>query len=304
MRAKHNVRRQRWALLALGILSLIAAVGLSLRISPFTAIWPLGDASEVHLYLSAYIAAIGVSLLWIGVSGELGAAVAGGISLTVTYTGLAISLFVLSRGATDLRLSAAALLCAGVAVLSAAAARWLRRYPIRDARPLPQAMRLSFAAFALLLGVVGSAVLVHMPNIFPLMLGPAAAALVGCSFLGSAAYFLYSLTFPVWSNAYAQLCGFLAYDLVLIVPFVLRLGTIDGAHLPALLTNLAVLVYSGALAVFYLLIARATRVLGPRTFLVPGRDAGRPRAPQHPQIDRPHAVPAETYGALEDCRLR
>jgi hypothetical protein len=147
-------------------------------------------------------------------------------------------------------------------------------------------------------------VLLHMPNLFPLTLGPVSAALVGCSFLGSAVFFLYSLTFPAWSNAYTQLWGFLAYDLVLIVPFVLRLGSIDGAHLPALLVNLAVLVYSGALAIFYLLINKATRVLGLRTLFVPGQDTGQSAAPHHPQIDRPHAVPAESYGTLTDCRLR
>jgi hypothetical protein len=294
MHAMHTARRLRWALLALGILSLVAAAGLSLQLPPFTAIWPLGNAVAVDLYLGAYTAAIGVSLMWIGLSGELGAAVAGAISLTITNTGLAISLFVLSRGATDSRLPAAALFCTGAAVLSAGAARWFRRFPITDVRPLPLAVRRSFGGFVLLLGFVSSAVLLRLPNVFPLTLGPASAALVGCSFLGSAVYFLYSLTFPVWSSAYAQFWGFLAYDLVLIVPFVLRLGSIDGAHLPALLVNIAVLVYSGALAVYYLLIAKATHALGPRTLLVPGRDAGQPSAPQHPQIDRPHAVPAET----------
>jgi hypothetical protein len=276
MQAMHNMRRLRGALVALGILSLVGAAGLSLQISPFTAVSPLGDASTVDLYLSAYVAAIGVSLLWIGMSGELEAAEAGAISLTVTYTGLAISFLVLSRGATDPRLSAAALLCTGAAVLSAGTTLWFRRFLVRDGRPLHQTVRLSFTAFALMLGVVGAAVLLGMPNVFPLALGPASSALVGCSFLGSAVYFLYSLTFPVWSNAHAQLWGFLAYDLVLIVPFLLRLGSIDSAHLPALLVNLAVLVYSGALAIYYLVIAKATRVLGHALCLFPLRTLASP----------------------------
>jgi hypothetical protein len=304
MHAEHNAGRLRCALLAIGILSLVAAAGLSLQIAPFTAIWPLGDGSEVDLYLGAYSAAIGASLLWIGVSGDLGAAVAGAITLTVTYAGLAISLFVLSRGTTEPRLPAAALLCTGAAVLSAGTALWFRRFPIRDVRPLHQAVRLSFAGFVLLLGVVGGAVLLRVPNVFPLTLGRASAALVGCSFLGSAVYFLYSLIFPIWRNAYAQLWGFLAYDLVLIVPFVLRLGSIDGAHLPALLVNIAVLVYSGALAVYYLLIARATRVPGLRALLVRGRDIGQPAAPQHSHFARPQSVPAQIYGGPGDRRIR
>ena len=304
MHAMHKARRLRWALLALGVLSLMAAAGLSLQIPPFTAIWPLGNTAAVDLYLCAYTAAIGVSLMWIGVSGEVRAAVAGAISLVVTNAALAISLFVLSRSAKDPRLPAAALLCIGAAILSAGAARWFRRFPSSDVRPLPQAVRLSFAGFVLLLGFVSGGLLLRMPNVFPFPLGPTSAALIGCSFLGSAVYFLYSLTFPIWSNAYAQLWGFLAYDLVLIVPFVLRLGGSDGAHRPALLVNIGVLVYSGALAVFYLLIAKATRVLGPHTLLVPGQDIGQPSAPQHPQIDRPHAVSAERYGGLGDRRLR
>src|SRR5262249_30919879 len=135
MHSMHTVRRLRRAFLAAGILSLVAAAGLSLRITPFTAIWPLGDAAELDLYLGAYTAAIGVTLVWIGLSGELRAAVSGAISLTVTNTGLAISLFVLSRGATDPRLPAAALLCLGAAILSASAAWWCRRFAIRDLRP-------------------------------------------------------------------------------------------------------------------------------------------------------------------------
>jgi hypothetical protein len=72
MHAIQYARRLRCALIALGILSLVAAAGLSLQIWPFTAIWPLGDASAVDLYLGAYTAAVGASLLWIGVSGQLG----------------------------------------------------------------------------------------------------------------------------------------------------------------------------------------------------------------------------------------
>jgi hypothetical protein len=203
--------------------------------------------------------------VWIGVSGEVGAAIAGAINLTVTHSGLAISLLVLSRGAPDPRLPAAVLFSAGAAVASVGIVLWFRRFHVRDIRPLDQPVRLSFAGFALLLGLVGGAVLLRVPNVFPLMLDPVPAALVGCSFLGSATYFLYSLRFPVWGNAYAQLWGFLAYDLVLILPFVLRLGSIDSAHLPALLVNIAVLVYSGALAVYYVLIAKAPRVLARRT---------------------------------------
>ena len=106
-----------------------------------------------------------------------------------------------------------------------------------------------------------------MPNVFPLELSPVATALVGCSFLGSATFFLCALAFPVWQNAYAQLWGFLAYDLVLIMPLTLEVSGAAASERPALLLNIVVLMYSGAIAIYYLLIARATRVW---TLRVPG----------------------------------
>jgi hypothetical protein len=112
----------------------------------------------------------------------------------------------------------------------------------------------------LLLAFVGGALLLRTPNVFPLPLAPAASALIGSAFLGSTAYFLYSLRFALWRNACAQLWGFLAYDLALIVPLASRLGVVDAAHRPALVINVAVLVFSGALAICFLLIVRATRV--------------------------------------------
>jgi hypothetical protein len=146
------------------------------------------------------------------------------------------------------------------ALVSAGLAFWFRRFRIRDAQPLPRLVNRSFVVFILLLAFVGCALLLRAPNIFPLSLGPAAAALIGSAFLGSTAYFLYSLRFPIWRNACAQLWGFLAYDLALIVPLVSRMRVVDAAHLPALMMNIAVLVFSGALAICYLLIVRATRV--------------------------------------------
>jgi hypothetical protein len=157
-----------------------------------------------------------------------------------------------------------ALLWVAGALGSAGLARWFRRLPIQDARPLPRTVYSSFVVFVVLLACVGGALLLRTPNIFPLLLGPAASAVIGSAFLGSAAYFLYGLWFPLWGAVRAPLWGFLAYDLVLIAPLVARVGVVDSAHRPALMLNIAVLVFSGALAVYYLLIARATRVWSPR----------------------------------------
>jgi hypothetical protein len=250
----------RATLVVIGIGTLVTAAGFALRLSPFAEMWPLGDAVAVDRFLGAYLAGIGASLVWIGVSGDLGAAVAGAISLSVAYTSLAIAWLTLPFGAAESRLRPIALLWFGGAVVSFGLAFYFRRYRIHNAQALPRTVSISFGVFVALLAFVGGALLLRTPNIFPLPLVPAASALIGSAFLGSTAYFLYSLRFPTWRNACAQLWGFLAYDLALIVPLASRLGAVDTAHRPAMMLNVAVLVFSGSLAICFLLIVRATRV--------------------------------------------
>jgi len=79
-------------------------------------------------------------------------------------------------------------------------------------------------------------------------------------FIGSASYFTYGLLRPGWSNAGGQLAGFLGYDLVLILPVLLLIRNITPALLPNLIIYLAVLIYSGALAIYYLFLNRETRL--------------------------------------------
>jgi hypothetical protein len=250
----------RAALVVTGIFSLSAAAGFTLHLEPFAEIWPLDDAVAVDRFLGAYLAGIGASLLWIGISGELRAAVAGAISLTVVYISLAIKSLTLPLGPAGPHLRPVELLCVVAACISAGIALWFRRFRIRDRQPLPRLVQIAFVVFVLLLAVVGLAMQFGLSFSYYVALGPAAAALVGSSFLGSAAYFLCSLVLPVWGNARAQLWGFLAYDLVLLAPLASRLSSVDAAHWSALVVYVAVLVLSGMLAIYYLLIAPAMRV--------------------------------------------
>lgn len=79
-------------------------------------------------------------------------------------------------------------------------------------------------------------------------------------FLGAAVYFVYGLVDRRWENAGGQLAGFLAYDVVLVVPFLLRLPTIEAELLPNLVIYLVVVIASGILAAWYLLLNPVTRV--------------------------------------------
>ena len=124
---------------------------------------------------------------------------------------------------------------------------------------MPGPVRLSFAAFAVMLIGAGTA-LVFQADIFPWELGDETSVMFGLIYLGAAAYFIWGFLRPAWPNAAGQLIGFLAYDLVLIGPFVDQFSNVSGGQLTSLIVYTAFVVYSGALAVNYLFLDEATRL--------------------------------------------
>src|SRR5207248_7652208 len=124
--------------------------------------------------------------------------------------------------------------------------------------PLP--VRISFGVFVAVLMLAGCGILLHLPNAFGWKLHPTSSALLGWFFLGAACYFLYGLVHSGWQMACGQLWAFLAYDLVLIVPYLLHFAVAHPEQLPSLLINTLVLVYSAALAIYYLLVKQTMQI--------------------------------------------
>jgi hypothetical protein len=250
----------RIVLTIVGMLSLMLAVGFCLQFPWTVRLWPWADSFSPYLFLGSITAATAASLLWIGLSGQLSAAAGGALHLTVFYAGLASSLFLLSQQGGDPRLLPKALGCGAGALVSLAMFVWFRRYPLRESRPTPLPVRISFGVFVVVLVLAGSGILLQLPNVFAWKLHPTSSALLGWFFLGAACYFLYGLVHPSWQKAGGQLWAFLAYDLVLIVPYLLHFALARPEQLPSLLINTLVLLYSGALAIYYLLVKKPTRI--------------------------------------------
>ena len=249
----------RTTFVILGSVSFILTLGLYLPMPLVTSILPQTGAFPLHTFLASITASIGASLLWIGFSGELGAAAAGAIDLAVFYGGLTIFQLLSAQGGSQ-RLLAGVLLCLAATIVSLGFFLRFRRSPIEDSRPMPMPVRVSFGVFFVVLVLVGSALLLRLPNVFAWTLNPLSSALLGCFFLGSSCYFLYGLLFPRWHTACGQLWSFLAYDLVLIVPYLFHFATVRPAQLPSLIVNTVILVSSAALALYYLLIKQETRL--------------------------------------------
>ena len=126
---------------------------------------------------------------------------------------------------------------------------------------MPSVVRGSFAVFAVMLVAFGTALAFHA-DVFPWDLGSETSVLFGFIYLGAAAYFLWGFLHPSWPNAAGQLIGFLAYDLVLIGPFLDQFSEVSGGKVTSLIVYTAFLAYSGGLGFYYLFVNDATRLGG------------------------------------------
>lgn len=249
----------RYLSISIGVLLLAVGTGMGLNMSWATAAWPWPDGKLSYLFVGSILAAVSVAIIWIGWSGEWGALPAGAVTALVMTSGMSIYLFQLSSRPGGPNLLPYALSFAFVALSSLGFFFWSRRFAIRDVRPMPVLLRVSYAIFVIVLVLAATALILRVPTIFPWPLNPDSSVMFGWIFIGDACYFLYSLLNPRWHNARAQLLSFLAYDLVLIVPFLGLFATIGQDRMPSLLLYMAVLIYSGLLAIYYLFIDPQTR---------------------------------------------
>jgi len=250
----------RYSFIATSVIALVLTVGFFLQLPWATGLWPWPTSRLSNIFIASILAASAVPVLWIGLSGELAAITGGAINLCLTYLGMAaFSFHIYSQDTGRRPILLYAIVCIALAVLCFGLIFWARRIRFRDTRPLPNGVRVSFVAFLIILVLVGGALVLHMANIFPWRIGPEQSVLYGWIFLGAACYFLYALINPKWANAQGQLLGFLAYDVVLIAPFLNHFTTVDPRLWINLVIYTGVIIYSGLLAAYYLLLNKATR---------------------------------------------
>lgn len=242
-----------------GVLFLILTAGFFFQMTWATALWPWQDGRLSYIFVASIMAASAVPIIWIGMSGEFGAARAGAINLGTSALGIAVYLSLLYRQGGELKILLTAIASAVFLLVNLGIYNWSRRFPLQDRRSVPLAVRISFGVFAVVLVLVALALLLHSPTIFPWRLKPETSTVVGFIFLGAALYFVHSVLFPSWHNARGQLLGFLAYDLILIGPFLAHFSDVSPEHRMSLIIYTIVLVYSGGLAVYYLFVNNETR---------------------------------------------
>jgi hypothetical protein len=250
----------RFFFITLGLFLFILAALFFIRYPLAVASWPWPDRPLSFTFISSILAASGASILWIGLSAEIRSAAAGAATVGIIALGSSLQFLRLYLGSPD----SAQLLVAAVAGLivfafNLAVFFWARRYPLRDTRPIPALVRLSFIAFAAILVLAGGRLVFAVPDTMPWPLDPRSSVIFGWIFLGACVYFLFAFLEPAWAMVQGQLYGFLAYDLVLIAPFILHFADVLPQQRLSLTIYTIVLIYSGLLSVYYLFLNPKTR---------------------------------------------
>ena len=253
------MKQLRYSLLTGGVVILILALGFIFQLSFAKNLWPWPDGRLSYLFIGSILAAVCVAAFWIGWTGELGALPAGSLNVFVIAIGSCIYFLQLAFGENRMELFLTSFAALLMAIVSGTVFLWSRRFDLQDPRPMPKLVRVSFGIFIASLFLAGGALVLKLP-IFPWKLDPRSSVIFGCIFLGDAFYFLYGLFYPRWHHALGQLLSFLAYDLVLIPPFLALFKTVKPEFQINLIFYVAVLLYSGALAVYYLFINPQTRI--------------------------------------------
>ncbi len=253
----------RLATLTGGIFILSLGLGFAFQMPQATAAWPWPDGRLSYLFIGSILAAVSAAMLWIGWTGTWGALPAGALNvLVISLLAGGYFIHLLINGRTELLAFVAISLLAALA--SAGAFFWSRRFPLTDERPTPRLVLFSFWLFTAALILTGGALLLRLP-VFPWAVNPDSSFIFGSIFVGDAFYFIYGLWKPRWQNALGQLLSFLAYDLVLIIPFINLFQTVKPDLLLNLTVYVAVLIYSGWVAIYFLFIHQPTRIWGKKS---------------------------------------
>jgi|SRR5579871_6745376 len=249
----------QWAVVAFGLLDLVLTLGYYLQWEWATSTWPWPVTPLDFLLVSSFLAGATVVILWIGFTGEWGAATGASANVGLMNLGASVYLFKCFRESGEQRLLTRAIAFAVFAAANLGVLFWSLRHRIRDKRPVDKLLRISFGLFTAVLLWASIQLLRRSPTIFPWPLEPDTSTMFGWLFLGSAVYFGWGLIRPSWHNARGQLLAFLAYDLVLLPPYLFLFSTVSPEHANSLRLYIAVIVYSTLLSIYYLFINKRTR---------------------------------------------
>ena len=253
------MRSFRLLLTIIGVLELALASGFLFQAGWALALWPVPDTPMSYAFIAAILAGGAASLIWIAVSGELGALAGYGLSFGAMYAGMAavaLLLFINDGSLALLRFGIAMTVLAICCVILLV----MFRHPLGQRQRMPRLVRYAFAAEVAVLAGAGMLLILRVPNILPWRLSEASSMLYGWVFLGLALYYLYAVVKPLWGHAIGPLLGFLIYDLVLCGPLFARYSNLQPEHRLGQVAASIIIIFSAALGLYYLFVEPSTRI--------------------------------------------
>lgn len=252
----------RYLLIFVSAVQLFSAVAFFFQWPFAINLWPFpGTTPLTFILVSSFFAAAAASTLWVAISENYGALAGIGLDYLAIFAPAAILAFQIGASSGEPQMTAFGIACACGVLFGLGFTLWSVRIPIDPEPAMPGPVRWSFVIFVIALVIVSVRLIPQTPNVIPWAITPELSVVIGWMFLGAATYFAYGLLRPSWLNSAGQLIGFLAYDLVLIVPFLKKLPTSAPEHRLGLIIYTVVVIYSGLLAIYYLFLHKGTRVL-------------------------------------------
>jgi hypothetical protein len=258
-------QNMRIVLLVVSAVQLLFGIGFFFQVPALTSIWPYqGTTPLTFIFFASIFAAAAASTTWVVLSGQWGALVGIALDYIVILAPLAVYSWLVAGQTGNSALTTYGFICMGGVLFGVWLWWWSRRLPMDTSIPMPPLVRWSFLFFVVALVVVSVRLILQHPNVIPWTITPELSVVIGWMFLGAAVYFIYGFLRPSWANAAGQLMGFLAYDVVLIVPFLTRLPATAPEFQIGLWLYTGVVLYSGILAFYFLFVHPPTRVVGAR----------------------------------------
>jgi hypothetical protein len=223
-----------------------------------TDLWPFpGTTPLTFIFVASIFAAAAAPTLWVAMNQRFDLLAGIGVDYLTILTPMAVILFQLGASG-EARMTGYGILCLFGALFGLTLVIWSLRIPMKKTFPMPGIVRGACVFFIIALLIVSTRLLMQIPTI-PWALTPELSLVIGWMFIGAAFYFVYGLLRPDWMNAAGQLLGFLAYDIVLIVPFIKRLPNTPAEQMNGMIVYTLVVALSGLLAVYYLFLSPKTR---------------------------------------------
>ncbi len=219
---------QRAACLLVAFLLTLVSIASYFQSSVIKEMWPWEGEAMTYRFAAAYLFAFAGSLLWIAISREM--AGLKGISLTVIVNAFGMSVFLAIYSVRHQTTELIPNLVGMIAILGCGlySIGWSSKIAPIQTNPTPKTVRDSMVVFPLILMIASIRLILQSSNVFPWDPQPQWSTIIGLCLMGSVFYFGFGAIDGRWVHAGGQFAGFLAYDLVLIPPYLRMLNADDG----------------------------------------------------------------------------